>query len=44
MLFSLQLGEDLGDWSELGVLGVVSGLQQEFSQRRRPGLVAAMSG
>ncbi|WP_242055919.1 DUF488 family protein [Nostoc flagelliforme] len=27
-------GEDLGDWSELGVLAVLSGLQQEFYRGR----------
>ncbi|MBD2255352.1 hypothetical protein [Nostoc parmelioides] len=27
-------GEDLGDWSELGVLGVLSGLQHEFYRGR----------
>jgi hypothetical protein len=27
-------GEDLGDWSELGLLGVLSGLQQEFYRQR----------
>ncbi|WP_242054108.1 hypothetical protein [Nostoc sp. FACHB-888] len=38
-------GEDLGDWSELGVLAVLSGLQQEFYRGRRlPGLTAAISG
>ncbi|WP_392476435.1 hypothetical protein [Nostoc sp. C110] len=26
--------EDLGDWSELGVLAVLSGLQQEFYRGR----------
>ncbi|WP_341531484.1 hypothetical protein [Nostoc sp. UHCC 0302] len=37
--------EDLGDWSELGVLGVLSGLQQEFYRGRLlPELVVAMSG
>jgi hypothetical protein len=38
-------GKDLGDWFELGVLAVLSGLQQEFYWGRRlPRLVAAMSG
>ncbi|MBD2535556.1 hypothetical protein H6G97_41685 [Nostoc flagelliforme FACHB-838] len=37
--------EDLGDWSELGVLGVLSGLQQEFYRGRLvAGLVAVGSG
>ncbi|MBD2534508.1 hypothetical protein H6G97_35495 [Nostoc flagelliforme FACHB-838] len=31
-------GEDLGDWSELRVLAVLSGLQQEFYRGRLPGL------
>ncbi|BAY72933.1 hypothetical protein NIES23_57610 (plasmid) [Trichormus variabilis NIES-23] len=33
-------GEDLGDWSELGVLGVLSGLQHEFY---RPRLVPSLA-
>ncbi|MFN6565780.1 hypothetical protein [Dendronalium sp. ChiSLP03b] len=38
-------GEDLGVWSELGVLGVLSGLQQEFYRGRLvSGLAAAVSG
>lgn len=38
-------GENLGDWSELGVLAVLSGLQQEFYRGRLvTGLVAAGSG
>ncbi|MEH2430822.1 MAG: DUF488 family protein [Nostoc sp.] len=38
-------GEDLGDWSELGVLAVLSGLQQEFYRGRLvAGLAVAMSG
>ncbi|MFS0520071.1 hypothetical protein ACEYW6_36030 [Nostoc sp. UIC 10607] len=38
-------GEDLGDWSELGVLAVLSGLQQEFYRGRLLlGLAVAGSG
>ncbi|AUB43527.1 hypothetical protein COO91_09708 (plasmid) [Nostoc flagelliforme CCNUN1] len=38
-------GEDLGDWSELGVLAVLSGLQQEFYRGRLLlGLAAVGSG
>ncbi|WP_181154545.1 hypothetical protein [Nostoc sp. 'Peltigera membranacea cyanobiont' N6] len=34
-------GKDLGDWSELGILGVLSLLQQEFYRGRLlPGLAA----
>ncbi|WP_193200517.1 DUF488 family protein [Nostoc sp. MG11] len=36
-------GEDFGDWSELGILGVLSGLQQEFYRGGCRGLAAAMS-
>ncbi|MHC5754536.1 MAG: hypothetical protein ACYTXI_34310 [Nostoc sp.] len=34
-------GGDLGDWSELGILGVLSGLQQEFYRGRRLRSLAA---
>ncbi|AUB42431.1 hypothetical protein COO91_08559 [Nostoc flagelliforme CCNUN1] len=38
-------GEDLGDWSELGILSVLSLLQQEFYRGRLlTGLAAAGSG
>ncbi|MBW4428501.1 MAG: hypothetical protein KME50_29750 [Nostoc desertorum CM1-VF14] len=38
-------GENLGDWSELGVLAILSLLQQEFYRGRLlPGLAAMVSG
>ncbi|WP_225226158.1 DUF488 family protein, N3 subclade [Komarekiella delphini-convector] len=37
-------GEDLGDWSELGILGVLSGLQEFYRGRLLPGLAAVGSG
>jgi hypothetical protein len=36
-------GEDLGEWSELGVLGVLSGLQHEFYRPRLAPFLAAVA-
>ncbi|MHC5748105.1 MAG: hypothetical protein ACYTXT_40905 [Nostoc sp.] len=40
----LEYSEDFGDWSELGVLAVLSGLQQEFYRGRLVLGLAAVSG